>query len=346
MKRIIVLVITVLLVSAVFAQTQLNTIQKQTPQINRALIEKKPIIVTDQFKSQVSATLQKIEAANLETSNKLKTTLSTKISSYINSNLKNRTIDKSIFPDPNKPYITEVYCPDPAGVKPFGEFLLIGANLLSNSGTSAVTVKLGQTSIACTPTYGNSTNEWLWVYINDFSGILAATTATVSVTNNNGTSTSANITILPELVTQRLNLTYFLNQLKTDNRSTNPMTYAATVQEATSHGFTVLYSDILWVNHSFPIPSNNATTYRGDDEFFINTQIKNNWKVKQVVFYNNRSVCGTVADNQISAALHESGVNSPSLRVKVGWINFEALCYQSGYTITYLVEGPKGTNYW
>jgi hypothetical protein len=346
MKRIIVLVITVLLVSSVFAQTELNTIQKQIPQTNRAAIEKKPIIVTDQFKSKVSTTLQQIEAANLKTSTTLKTSLNTKISSYINTTLKSRTIDKSIFTDPNRPYITEVYCPDPAGVKPYGEFLLIGANLLSNSGTPTVTVKLGQTSIACTPSYSNSTSEWLWVYINDFSGITTASQVTVTVTSNNLTSAPANITILPELVTQRLNLTYFINQLKTENRSTNPMTYAATVQEATRHSFTVLYSDILWVNHSFPIPTYNGTTYRGDDEFFLNAQIKNNWKVKQIIFYDNRSVCGTVADNQISAALHESGVNSSSLRVKIGWINFEALCYQSGYTITWLVEGPKGTNYW
>jgi hypothetical protein len=346
MKRIIVLVITVLLVSSVFAQTELNTIQKQMPQTNRAAIEKKPIIVTDQFKSKVSTTLQQIEAANLKTSTTLKTTLSTKISSYINTTLKGRTIDKSLFPDPNIPYISEVYCPNPSGVKPFGEFLLIGANLLSSTGTPTVTVKLGQTSIACTPTYGNSTSEWLWVYINDFSGITAASPATVTVTCNNLTSAPANITILPELVSQRLNLTYFLNQLKTDFKSTYPMEYVATVPEAKNHSFTVLYSDILWVMHSFPIPSYNTTTNRGDDEFFLNAQIKNNWKVKQIIFYDNRSVCGTVADTQISAALHESGVNSSSLRVKIGWINFEALCYQSGYTLTYLVEGPKGTNYW
>jgi hypothetical protein len=343
MKRISVLFITVLFVSAVFAQSQLNTLQKPVLQIDRATFEKNQTIASDQFRSNVSTTLQRIEAANLKSAAMLKNSSSAKISSYINTTLKGRTIDKSLFPDPN---ISEVYCPNPAGVKPMGEFLLIGTNLLSNTGNPTVTVKFGQTSVSCVPTYGNSTSEWLWVYVNDFSGITTSTAATVSVVNNNGTSVPANITLLPELVTQRLNLTYFLNQLKTEFKSTYPLGYAASVPEAKSHSFTVLYSDILWVNHSFPIPSYNGTTYRGDDEFFLNAQIKNNWKVKQVIFYDNRSVCGTVADNQISAALHESGVNSSSLRVKIGWINFEALCYQSGYTLTYLVEGPKGTNYW
>jgi hypothetical protein len=345
MKKSLSIIISIFLVSNVLVQAQVNTIQKPKIQMDRVTLEKNQMAIINDFRTKVNASLQQLESINRKSSASLKTSLSAKITSYINTTLKSRPIDKSVFSDPNKPYITEVYCPNPAGVKPMGEFLLIGANLLSTSGTSTVTVKLGQTSISCTPSYGNSTSEWLWVHINDFKGITSASPATVTVTSNNLTSDPAKITLLPELVTQRLDLTNFMNELKTDFKCTYPMVYVPTVTEATNHSFTVIYYDILWVNHSFPAQTNDATVSKGEDEFLLNAELKNNWKIKQIVFFDNRSICGTVADNQISAALRESGVNSSSLRVKVFWINFNELCNRSGYTITYILEGPKGTNY-
>jgi hypothetical protein len=345
MKTTISTIICCLLINLAFAQVTTNPIQKTAVQIDQATLLKNQQIALDKFTVEMNTTLKQIQDANVKAAAELRTTMHSNISSYISGTLATKTIDKITPIDPKQPIITEVYCPNPKGIQPLGEFLIIGSNLLPKESTpypTKVILKFGQTLIDCVTLPGMSTSERLWVYSKDFSGIITSTPATVTVTNNNLTSAPAGVTLFPEIVTQTLDLTNFLNQLKTDMRSSLPMTYVNNVAEGGSHIFTILYKNVLWVMHNCPNTSNRTTEYRGNEEFFLTTQLKNNWKVKKYVYKDNRSVCGTLPENQQSSTFGDS----VGLHIKLFWFNYMDLCFQSSYTVSYIVEGPKGTNYW
>jgi len=320
---------------------------REINKIDITVLQKNQQEVLQAQKTAVTQKLSEYQTANIKTEAALKAGLSSKISQYITNTLNNRVIDRTkLIENMNKPVITEIYCPNPKGVKPRGEFLIIGYNLLSESGRADVSIKLGQSVLACNPLYGNSTKERIWVTMPDFSGISGATTVPLTVKSNGVASDPFSITLLPELVTQELDFSRLTSQLQSDSRFTTPMFLATDITQLSGkHGYILPFPTMLAIYHFCP-NATRATVYRGTDEFFLTTQIKNNWIVKSAVYSDSRSVCGTVADNQTSTSFSGLKWNTPYLYMNIGWYNDIDLCFMSSCIITYIIEGPKGTTWY
>jgi hypothetical protein len=313
-------------------------------QLDNTTFLKNTQIAIDLQKAEVTNKLQLYQSEQQKTAARLTADYSSRINSFLTSKLSGSKLAE-IKKELTNPYVSEVYYPNSTGVQPIGEFVLIGGNLLSSSGPTTVSVKLGQSVIGCEIIVKES-SERLRMRILDFGGITDPAQATLTVTCNGLVSRPATITLLPALEIKKLDFTLLKNQLQSDLKSTSTLIYVNNIAEGKDHEYTILYTDMLWVNHDCPYSSNRTTEYRGTDEFFLTTQLKNKWVVKSYVAMDNRSVCGTVPDGQKSSFFYGNLFNSPSLYIKLGWYNNTDLCFQSGYCVTYIIEGPKGTNYW
>jgi hypothetical protein len=79
--------------------------------------------------------------------------------------------------------------------------------------------------------------------------------------------------------------------------------------------------------------------FKGDDEFFKNTQLKNGWTVQTVFFEGYGD--GIYANGNASLLEHRTG--TASLYAKVHWW-YEPTGYAT-YRLGYVIEGPKGVPY-
>jgi hypothetical protein len=79
--------------------------------------------------------------------------------------------------------------------------------------------------------------------------------------------------------------------------------------------------------------------FKGDDEFFKNTQLKNGWTVQTVFFEGHGD--GIYASGNASLLEHRTG--TASLYAKVHWW-YEPTGYAT-YRLGYVIEGPKGVPY-
>jgi hypothetical protein len=334
MKRLILLTAFVLMACLMSAQ-------KPGPKI--ADFENQQKLALQKMINATNLFLNTLQAEKTKLSAKLKTENSEKISQYI-PKLKTAEI-KNKF-DPDTPWVTEVYNPKSSGVQPYGELLLIGGNLMPKSSdeNTTVTIQVGSKIISTTLHPSRSTPERLWLYVNDFEGIIGPTQATLTVTKAGKSSVPVSITLAPELITKKLDFTKYKSQLISDGRFTYPLEIVNSVSEGKPHMLYLPFNDMMAVYHNFPYVENRTTEYRGSDEFFLTMQFKNNWKVKKVIWVDNRSVCAAnIPENQ-----HCSTLSNPlaSPYIKVFLYTNKDLCYHSDYLITYILEGPKGTTYW
>lgn len=298
----------------------------------------------------------KIDKITLEAQNLIKTSelgkkkknedLNVKITSEINKKMKISRIETERVINPNQPVVTEVYYPDRNGVKPNGEFVLWGNNFQTTSGIATVTVVIGQNTLTCKPLPSKCSPERLQLIMPDFSGIIEPTNVLLTVDKDGVKSDPVNITILPELVTTQLDLSKFKNQLKTDSQNSVSTVQANNTSDG-KHIYILEGNTILCVYHNCRLNNENAATeYTGIDEWFLTTELKNNWVIKKVIFYDNMNKCGTVSSGQTSANLSTQTSNTPTLNTRITWYNNQNMCFQSNYMVSYVIEGPKGTNYW
>ena len=325
-----------------FAQTNPISNPKNINKVDEAAIQKEVKTKV----SQITSESQKIIKASELAQKKNNENLNTKIASEIVKKSKIKRIDPERIINPNQPVVSEVYYPDPIGVKPNGQFVLWGSNLQTNTGIAEVTVVIGSKTLTCKPMPSLCSADRLQLVMPDFSGISEPVNVTLTVNNDGLKSDPVSVKVTPEIVSTSLDFSLFMNQLSHDNQHSSPILKANNTNEG-KHIFLIDGNTILSVYHSCKLNNENAATeYTGTDEWFSTTQLKNNWVVKQVVFYDMVNKCGTVATGQTSANLSTYHPNSPSLHTRISWYNNINMCFQSMYMVTYIIEGPKGTNYW
>lgn len=78
--------------------------------------------------------------------------------------------------------------------------------------------------------------------------------------------------------------------------------------------------------------------YKGDDEYFVSTNLKNNWVVDEVKWTH------TIDDGSSNAYISESHAGTGSHYVKVHWW-VDALTGIQEYGLSWVLKGPKGTSW-
>jgi hypothetical protein len=181
-----------------------------------------------------------------------------------------------------------------------------------------------------------NTDGQIVVTVPDATGFANPIQAPVYVQNAQGTSARFSMTLAPEWAPAKvLNLNELTSVLRSDNGGRH---YGTGWEE-----FTVLSDNDLDIYHQGWVFSKHLASvlwgFKGDDTYFNNFQLKNNWTVKEVLFNSKTDAVGWAG-----VSLVETGVGTPSLHVKVHWWNEPYLNLLS-YHFTYIIEGPKGTDY-
>ena len=235
------------------------------------------------------------------------------------------------------PAITEVYAPN--GAAPWGLVILFGSNLKAADGSTEIHVLLGQQDLLGKPLSGDAcTLERCEVTMPDFSGITGPTPASIVVKQGGMTSQPASVMLKPELVQQSLDLVLLKSALLADFKGT-PLVYDEAIGPDM---FRLLDRNTIQAMHRRPYGSPDAS---GSDEYFLTTQLKNNWVIKDIAFYDAVSLGPGANPGQSSAGYSGVKWGTASPYIQVSWFNMTATYNQSIYYVRYVVEGPKGTSY-
>ncbi len=231
------------------------------------------------------------------------------------------------------PTITAITTADPNAsgpVRPNSQILISGTGFRQQD---EVHVVINNRDLVAThvDSYLN-TDQQMVVTIPDADGFANIITAPVYIKNSAGTkSPITNVKLAPEIVSKFLVINEFANELQYDhNNSLNR-------SDPNSDGYIYFESGrasgVINVTHN----GSFLWGYKGDDDIFIQTQLKNNWTVSQILW---DKVNYLSADSSITS----TKVGTSSLNVKVHWWNTAAFsfCY---YSIGYIIEGPKGVPY-
>ena len=240
---------------------------------------------------------------------------------------------------PNAPFITDVYAP--SGAAPLGLVILFGANLEASDGSNEVHVVLGQQDLRAQPLPGNAcTRQRCEVTMPDFAGITGLTPGTIIVKQGGMSSPTANLMLRPELVAQTLDLAQLKPALLQDFRGED-LVYSETLTG--SDVFRLLDANTLQGLHRRPYGSRDAS---GTDGFFLATQLKNNWTLKDIVFFDGVSHGPDANPAQPSASYSGAKLGTSGLYAEVSWFNMTPMFNQSAYYLRYIIEGPKGTAFY
>jgi hypothetical protein len=240
---------------------------------------------------------------------------------------------------PNAPVISDVYAT--SGAAPLGLVILFGANLKAADGSNEIHVMLGQQDLRAQPLSGNAcTRDRCEVTMPDFDGITGLTPATIVFKQGGMSSEPANLMLRPELVAQALDLAQLKPALLQDFRGEG-LVYSETLTGPDV--FRLLDGNTIQGVHRRPYGARDAS---GEDEFFLATQLKNNWVLKDVVFFDAASRGPDANPGQWTAGYSNVKWGTAWLYIDVAWFNMTSTYNQSAYYIRYVIEGPKGTAYY
>lgn len=169
----------------------------------------------------------------------------------------------------------------------------------------------------------------------EFEGIAGPTPAQVYVTTRYGKSAPRAITVKPELVQLHLDLAALKSALIADSHGTK-LTYDETGKAADY--FNVHDATTIEGSHTAPPGSAPAS---GTDYYFSSYQLKNNWVVRQLVWYNPVDY-GAPGQSSANPTI-QSGASA--LATKIEWWRNESSANRAFFYFGYLIEGPRGVAY-
>jgi hypothetical protein len=176
-----------------------------------------------------------------------------------------------------------------------------------------------------------------------YLGVMAAPQpATLVVQAASDRSNTVDVTVNPVLWTTRLDLSRLKDALTNDFSGTPLVYQAGTAADGATDSFVISSQDSTIYGEHTRAPG--SPTANGKDQYFLTTQLKNNWRVVEVAFYGS---CGPdqAGNNQSCALLVDYPRSSPSPHVTVQW-QTSATSNAAYYGLAFTIYGPKGIPYW